>query len=73
MDASARGYEVIRLPMVNGHATAIRRLPHGFVLPTEPYGAGRRRGEQRRSLFVSDDGSRSIWHVSLWWEVSSPS
>ena len=61
------GYEVIRLPMRNGHATGeYEDFLTGFVLSDgevwgRPVGitvAG------DGSLFVSDDGSNSIWHVS---------
>ena len=61
------GYEVIRLPMKNGHATGeYEDFLTGFVLPDgqvwgRPVGVAQARDG---SLFVSDDGSRSIWHVS---------
>ncbi|MGA2834243.1 MAG: sorbosone dehydrogenase family protein [Terracidiphilus sp.] len=61
------GYEVIRLPMVNGHATGeYEDFLTGFVLPDgtvwgRPVGVAEAKDG---SLFVSDDGSRSIWHVS---------
>ena len=61
------GYEVIRLPMVNGHATGeYEDFLTGFVLPNgtvwgRPVGVA---VAKDGSLFVSDDGSRSIWHVS---------
>ncbi len=60
------GYEVIRLPMKNGHATGeYEDFLTGFVLPNDkvwgrPVGVAVARDG---SLFVSDDGSRSIWHV----------
>ncbi len=60
------GYEVIRLPMKNGHATGeYEDFLTGF---TEGDGAvwGRPVGVavgKDGSLFVSDDGTRSIWHV----------
>ena len=65
--AKRSGYEVIRLPMKNGHATGeYEDFLTGFTngdgtvwgrpvgVATAPDG----------SLFVTDDGSRSIWHVS---------
>jgi len=61
------GYEVIRLPMVNGHATGeYEDFLTGFVLSNgtvwgRPVGVAEAKDG---SLFVSDDGSRSIWHVS---------
>jgi glucose/arabinose dehydrogenase len=61
------GYEVIRLPMKNGHATGeYEDFLTGF---TEGDGGvwGRPVGVtvgKDGSLFVSDDGTRSIWHVS---------
>jgi glucose/arabinose dehydrogenase len=60
------GYEVIRLPMKNGHATGeYEDFLTGF---TEGDGSvwGRPVGVavgKDGSLFVSDDGTRSIWHV----------
>jgi glucose/arabinose dehydrogenase len=65
--AQRGGYEVIRLPMVNGHATGeYEDFLTGFVLPDgtvwgRPVGVA---VAKDGSLFVSDDGSRSIWHVS---------
>ncbi|HEY1257225.1 MAG TPA: PQQ-dependent sugar dehydrogenase [Terracidiphilus sp.] len=65
--AQRGGYEVIRLPMVNGHATGeYEDFLTGFVLPNgavwgRPVGVA---VAKDGSLFVSDDGSRSIWHVS---------
>jgi glucose/arabinose dehydrogenase len=65
--AQRTGYEVIRLPMKNGRATGeYEDFLTGFV---QPDGAvwGRPVGvsvAKDGSLFVSDDGSRSIWHVS---------
>ena len=61
------GYEVIRLPMKDGHATGeYEDFLTGFTLPNgtvwgRPVGVAQA-GDG--SLFVSDDGSRSIWHVS---------
>ena len=60
------GYEVIRLPMKDGHATGeYEDFLTGFVLPNgdvwgRPVGVA---VANDGSLFVSDDGSRSIWHV----------
>jgi glucose/arabinose dehydrogenase len=60
------GYEVIRLPMKNGHATGeYEDFLTGFTLPNgtvwgRPVGVAQ---ASDGSLFVSDDGSRSIWHV----------
>jgi glucose/arabinose dehydrogenase len=65
--AQRGGYEVIRLPMKNGHATGeYEDFLTGFVLPDgtvwgRPVGVAQAKDG---SLFVSDDGSRSIWHVS---------
>jgi glucose/arabinose dehydrogenase len=60
------GYEVIRLPMKDGHATGeYEDFLTGFVLPNGDVW-GRPVGvtvANDGSLFVSDDGSRSIWHV----------
>ena len=61
------GYEVIRLPMKNGHATGeYEDFLTGFTL-----GDGKVWGRpvgvtvaKDGSLFVSDDGTRSIWHVT---------
>jgi len=64
--AQRAGYEVILLPMRNGHATGeYEDFLTGFVLPDgrvwgRPVGVAEA-GDG--SLFVSDDGSRSIWHV----------
>jgi glucose/arabinose dehydrogenase len=60
------GYEVIRLPMHSGHATGeYEDFLTGFTLPDgtvwgRPVGVAQ---ADDGSLFVSDDGSRSIWHV----------
>jgi glucose/arabinose dehydrogenase len=65
--AQRGGYEVIRLPMKNGHATGeYEDFLTGFVLPDgtvwgRPVGVAEAKDG---SLFVSDDGSHSIWHVS---------
>jgi glucose/arabinose dehydrogenase len=65
--ASRSGYEVIRLPMHNGHATGeYEDFLTGFVLADgsvwgRPVGVAEARDG---SLYVSDDGSKSIWHVS---------
>ena len=65
--AQRSGYEVIRLPMKNGHATGeYEDFLTGFVLPDgtvwgRPVGVAQ---ASDGSLFVSDDGSKSIWHVS---------
>jgi glucose/arabinose dehydrogenase len=64
--AQRSGYEVIRLPMKDGHATgAYEDFLTGFVLPDgsvwgRPVGVAQ---AADGSLFVSDDGSRTIWHV----------
>ncbi|HWT65013.1 MAG TPA: PQQ-dependent sugar dehydrogenase, partial [Terracidiphilus sp.] len=61
------GYEVVRLPMKNGHATGeYEDFLTGFVLPDgkvwgRPVGVAQ---AADGSLFVSDDGSRSIWHIT---------
>jgi glucose/arabinose dehydrogenase len=60
------GYEVIRLPMKDGHATGeYEDFLTGFVLPDgdvwgRPVGVA---VATDGSLFVTDDGSKSIWHV----------
>ncbi len=64
--AQRAGYEVIRLPMRDGHATGeYEDFLTGFVLPDgrvwgRPVGVA---VALDGSLFVSDDGSCSIWHV----------
>ena len=64
--AQRTGYEVIRLPMKNGHATGeYEDFLTGFAIGDgdvwgRPVGVAEGRDG---SLFVSDDGSRSIWHV----------
>jgi glucose/arabinose dehydrogenase len=61
------GYEVIRLPMKGGHATGeYEDFLTGFVLPNgdvwgRPVGVA---VASDGSLFVTDDGSKSIWHVT---------
>jgi glucose/arabinose dehydrogenase len=65
--AQRTGYEVIRLPMKDGHATGeYEDFLTGFTIGDgnvwgRPVGIAQ---AQDGSLFVSDDGSRSIWHVS---------
>jgi glucose/arabinose dehydrogenase len=65
--AQRSGYEVIRLPMKNGHATGeYEDFLTGFVTPDgsvwgRPVGVTQ---ADDGSLFVSDDGSKSIWHVT---------
>ncbi|HEV2709243.1 MAG TPA: sorbosone dehydrogenase family protein [Edaphobacter sp.] len=60
------GYEVIRVPMKDGHATgAYEDFLTGFVRADgkvwgRPVGVA---VAQDGSLFVSDDGTKSIWHV----------
>ena len=64
--AQRSGYEVIRLPMKDGHATGeYEDFLTGFTLPDSTVW-GRPVGvavANDGSLFVSDDGSKSIWHV----------
>ena len=65
--AHRAGYEVIRLPMQKGRATGeYEDFLTGFVLPDgavwgRPVGVAQ---AADGSLFVSDDGSRSIWRVA---------
>ena len=65
--AQRAGYEVIRLPMKNGHATGeYEDFLTGFVNADgtvwgRPVGVAQ---ASDGSLFVSDDGSKSIWHVT---------
>jgi glucose/arabinose dehydrogenase len=65
--AQRSGYEVVRLPMKDGHATGeYEDFLTGFTLGDgdvwgRPVGIAQ---APDGSLFVSDDGSRSIWHVS---------
>ncbi|HTV16286.1 MAG TPA: PQQ-dependent sugar dehydrogenase [Acidobacteriaceae bacterium] len=65
--AMRAGYEVIRLPMKNGHATGeYEDFLTGFVTPDGKVW-GRPVGvtvANDGSLFVTDDGSGTIWHVS---------
>jgi len=66
--AQRAGYEVIRLPMHDGHATGeYEDFLTGFTVGNgdgdvwgRPVGVA---VAPDGSLFVSDDGSRSIWHV----------
>ena len=65
--AQRAGYEVIRLPMKNGHATGeYEDFLTGFTIGDgevwgRPVGVAEAKDG---SLFISDDGSRSIWHVT---------
>jgi glucose/arabinose dehydrogenase len=67
--AQRTGYEVIRLPMHNGHSNGeYEDFLTGFTVGNgdgdvwgRPVGVA---VAPDGSLFVSDDGSRSIWHVS---------
>ncbi|HEY6305196.1 MAG TPA: sorbosone dehydrogenase family protein [Candidatus Angelobacter sp.] len=65
--AKRTGYEVVRVPLKNGHATGeYEDFLTGFVTEKgEVWGrpVGVAVGKDG-SLFVSDDGSRSIWRVS---------
>jgi glucose/arabinose dehydrogenase len=65
--ADRGGYEVIRLPMKGGKATGeYEDFLTGFVLPNGDVW-GRPVGvtvAEDGSLLVSDDGSKSIWHVT---------
>ncbi len=64
--AQRSGYEVIRLPMKNGRATGeYEDFLTGFTIGNgnvwgRPVGVAE---AHDGSLFVSDDGTRSIWHV----------
>ena len=64
--AQRSGYEVVRLPMHDGHATGeYEDFLTGFVTPDgtvwgRPVGVAQ---GPDGSLFVSDDGSRTIWRV----------
>jgi glucose/arabinose dehydrogenase len=68
------GYEVIRIPMKNGHATGeFEDFLTGFVT-TDGQVWGRPVGvtmAKDGSLFVTDDGSKSIWHVSYTGKVAT--
>jgi glucose/arabinose dehydrogenase len=61
------GYEVIHIPMKNGHATGeYEDFLTGFLTPDgqvwgRPVGVAI---ATDGSLFVTDDGSRSVWHVT---------
>ncbi len=61
------GYEVVRVPLNNGHATGIYEdFLAGFVLPNgdvwgRPVGVAT---APDGSLMVTDDGSKSIWRVT---------
>jgi glucose/arabinose dehydrogenase len=65
--ANRTGYEVIRVPLKDGHATGeFEDFLTGFVLPDgktwgRPVAVAVARDG---SLLVTDDGSQSIWHVS---------
>ncbi len=65
--AKRAGYEVIRVPMRDGHATGeYEDFLTGFVTP-EGQVWGRPVGvtvAKDGSLFVTDDGTKSVWHVS---------
>jgi glucose/arabinose dehydrogenase len=65
--ARRSGYEVIRIPMRNGHATGeYEDFLTGFVTPDGQVW-GRPVGvtvANDGSLFVTDDGSKSVWHVT---------
>ena len=64
--AHRAGYEVIRVPMRDGHATGeYEDFLTGFVTPDgkvwgRPVGVALAKDG---SLFVTDDGSGSVWHV----------
>jgi len=61
------GYEVVRIPMRNGHATGeYEDFLTGFVRPDgkvwgRPVGVA---VANDGSLFVTDDASRTVWRVS---------
>ena len=65
--AKRAGYEVVRIPMKNGHATGeFEDFLTGFVTADgqvwgRPVGVA---VAKDGSLFVSDDGSKSVWHVT---------
>ncbi len=65
--ASRAGYNVIAIPMKNGHATGeYDDFLTGFVTP-EGQVWGRPVGvavAKDGSLFVTDDGTRSVWRVT---------
>jgi glucose/arabinose dehydrogenase len=64
--ANRAGYEVIRIPMRDGHADgSYEDFLTGFLTPDgQVWGrpVGVTVGKDG-SLFVTDDGSRSVWHV----------
>ena len=61
------GYEVIRVPLVNGHPSGVHEdFVTGFVTPDgrvwgRPVGVA---VAPDGSLMVTDDGSNSIWRVT---------
>ena len=65
--ANRAGYEVIRIPMHNGHADgSYEDFLTGFVTKDgqvwgRPVGVA---VAKDGSMFVTDDGSRSVWHVT---------
>jgi glucose/arabinose dehydrogenase len=65
--AKRAGYEIIRIPMHDGHATGeYEDFLTGFVTPDgqvwgRPVGVAIAKDG---SMFVTDDGSRSVWHVT---------
>jgi glucose/arabinose dehydrogenase len=65
--AKRSGYEVIRVPMHNGHATGeYEDFLTGFVTPDGKVW-GRPVGVtvgNDGSLYVTDDGTKSVWHVT---------
>ena len=65
--AQRAGYEIIRIPMHNGHADgSYEDFLTGFVTPDGQVW-GRPVGvtiAKDGSMFVTDDGSRSVWHVT---------
>ena len=74
--ANRAGYEVIRIPMKNGKATGeYDDFLTGFVTPDgqvwgRPVGVA---VANDGSLFVTDDGSRSVWHVTYTGEAKTAS
>jgi glucose/arabinose dehydrogenase len=64
--AKRSGYEVIRIPMHDGHATGeYEDFLTGFVTPDGKVW-GRPVGvtvAKDGSLFVTDDGTKTVWHV----------
>jgi glucose/arabinose dehydrogenase len=65
--AQRAGYEVIHIPMHNGHADgSYEDFLTGFVTPDGQVW-GRPVGvtiAKDGSMFVTDDGSRSVWHIT---------